>query len=172
VGARSWKLLVPPHLAIGILVSDRFVCLFFFVCFEISSLSFEILVFGTYLVNFELRDRHGDVGHNLLVRDAPSFNQKSDFDPLLVNLLHLYAFQKSWCFSLISMFWPFLGVPVPTMTSASKNQYDRPDFEFIYHTLMPLMHGQRFFSLTKDNSCPRNFLEKTYEHIPFRMRIS
>jgi hypothetical protein len=33
---------------------------------------------------------------------------------------------KSWRFSLIFMFWPFSGILLPTMTSASKNQYRQP----------------------------------------------
>jgi hypothetical protein len=29
-----------------------------------------------FFVKFELRDRYGDIGHHLLVQDAPSFIQK------------------------------------------------------------------------------------------------
>jgi hypothetical protein len=36
----------------------------------------EILMSEVFFVNFELRDRYGDVGHRLLVQDAPSFIQK------------------------------------------------------------------------------------------------
>jgi hypothetical protein len=35
----------------------------------------EILMSDMFSVNFELRDRYGDVGHHLLVQDAPSFIQ-------------------------------------------------------------------------------------------------
>ena len=34
------------------------------------------IVMSDVFVNFELRDRYGDVGHHLLVQDAPSFIQK------------------------------------------------------------------------------------------------
>jgi hypothetical protein len=36
----------------------------------------EMLMSDVCFVNFELRDRHGDVGHHLLVQDAHSFIQK------------------------------------------------------------------------------------------------
>jgi hypothetical protein len=63
------------------------------------------------------------------------------------------------CFSLISMFWPFPGFLVPTMTSVSKNLYRQPRFrfEFSYHNLMPFIDGQWLFSWTKDTSCPLEF---------------
>jgi hypothetical protein len=85
-------------------------------------------VFGTFSVNFELRDHYGDVGHHLLVQDAPSFMQK------YMSSIHFRAFVvfvyilKSVNFSLISMRWPFLGLLVPTMTSASKNLDRQPRF--------------------------------------------
>jgi hypothetical protein len=75
-----------------------------------------------FFVDFEFWDRYGDVGHHLFVQDAPSFIQK------YMILINLWSFQNSVCFSLISMFWPFPGLLVPTMMSASKNQYRQSRF--------------------------------------------
>jgi hypothetical protein len=36
----------------------------------------EILMSDVFFVNFELRDRYGDVEHHPLVQDEPSFIQK------------------------------------------------------------------------------------------------
>jgi hypothetical protein len=88
-----------------------------------GSIFAEILMSDVFFDDFELRDRYGDVGHHLLVQDAPSFMQKSMILIYVCSFLHVYAFQKSACYSLISMFWPFPGLLVPTMTSASKNQH-------------------------------------------------
>jgi hypothetical protein len=49
----------------------------------------EILTSDVFFVKFELRDRYGDVGHHLLIQDAPSFIQK------YLSLIHvgsLFAF--------------------------------------------------------------------------------
>jgi hypothetical protein len=51
------------------------------------------------------------------------------------------------------MIWPFLGLLVHTMTSAPKNQYDSPDFEFSYAVYI----WSNVFSWAKDNSCPQEF---------------
>jgi hypothetical protein len=41
-----------------------------------GSLFVELLMSDVLFVNFELRGSYSDVGHHLLVRDAPSFIQK------------------------------------------------------------------------------------------------
>jgi hypothetical protein len=69
-------------------------------------------------------------------------------------VVFVYIFKNSH-FSLNSMFWPFPGLLVPTMTSASNNQCRQLRFRFIYHNLMPCIYGQRFFSWTTDNSRPQ-----------------
>jgi hypothetical protein len=63
-GRKVWKFLVPPRPLkywFSIRVSS------------ISSFSMEILVFDVLFDHFEFRDRYGDVGHHLLVQDAPIF---------------------------------------------------------------------------------------------------
>jgi hypothetical protein len=55
----------------------------------ISSLSIERCVFRTLFVNFELRDHSGDVGHHLLVQDAPSFIHKY---MILIHWWSVFAF--------------------------------------------------------------------------------
>jgi hypothetical protein len=56
------------------------------------------LMYDVFVVKFELRDRYGDVGHHLLVQDAPSLIQK------YVKLIHcwslfefLYISEKCMC---------------------------------------------------------------------------
>jgi hypothetical protein len=111
------------------------------------------VVFDNLFANFELQDHYGDVGHHLLVQDAPSF-----IHPCLVFLLHLSTAQRNACFSLISMFWPFPGLLVPTMTSASKNQY-RPDFEVSYYNLIAV-YIRSISSWETNNYCPHEFTRK------------
>jgi hypothetical protein len=111
-------------------------------------------------VNFELRDRYGDVGHHLLVQDAPSFNQKY---MILIDYLLIFAFvyiSDKCIFSLISMFWPFPGVLVPAMTSASKNQYRGPRFRVELLRLDAVDIWSKVFSWRTDNSCPQRFLRQ------------
>jgi hypothetical protein len=76
-----------------------------------------------FFCRFRAPDRYGDVGHHLLVQDAPSFIQKYISLIFVWSCFHVYTFQRSACFSLISMFWPFPGLLVLTMTSISKHQY-------------------------------------------------
>jgi hypothetical protein len=93
----------------------------------------------------------------------------------------LYTFQERVCFSLISIFWPFPGLLVPTMTSASKISTKSPDFEFIYHTLMPFIYSQRCLFLEDRQLLPPDiswkqpkkpdqfaytFLDRCLERIP------
>jgi hypothetical protein len=50
-----------------------------------GSFFFEILMSDVLVVNCELRDRYGDVGHHLLFQDAPSFIQK------YISLIHVWS---------------------------------------------------------------------------------
>jgi hypothetical protein len=60
----------------------------------------EILTSDVFFVNFKFRDRYGDVGHHLLVQDAPSFIQKS---MILTNVWshHTFVYISDKCIFLI-----------------------------------------------------------------------
>jgi hypothetical protein len=64
------------------------------------------------------------------------------------------------------MFWPFLGLIVPTMTSGSKNQYRQ--FRFRVQLLQCdaiYIWSKVFFVLGKQTIlAPRNFLEQKQRH--------
>jgi hypothetical protein len=121
----------------------------------------ELSMSDVFFVNFELRDRYGDVGHHLLVQDAPSFFQKCMVLIHVWSFLHLHTFQNSACVSLISTFWPFPGFLVPSMTSASKNLYRQARFRANLSQFAAVYIRSMICSWTTDNSCPRNFLDKT-----------
>jgi hypothetical protein len=62
----------------------------------ISSLSIEICVFDMLFDNFELRDRYGDVGHYLLVQEAPGLIQKY-LNSIHVWSLFVFAYIQNKC---------------------------------------------------------------------------
>jgi hypothetical protein len=70
---------------------------------------------------------------------------------------YLYTFCKSVSFSLLSMFWPFLGLLVPTMISASKSLYRQPRFRDQLSQFDAVYIWSTVFWWTKDNSCPQEF---------------
>jgi hypothetical protein len=59
--------------------------------------------------------------------------------------------------SLNSMFWPFPGFLVPTMTSALKNQYRQPRFRVQLSQFDAVHVWLKVFSWTKTNFCLREF---------------
>jgi hypothetical protein len=102
--------------------------------------------------NFELRNHYGDVGHRLLVQDAPSLIPKYMITMHLWSLLYLCIFK-----TLIFTFWPLPGLLVPDMMSASKNQYRQPRFRAHVSQVDAVHIWSKEFLSTKDNSCPRIF---------------
>jgi hypothetical protein len=120
----------------------------------------EIFMSDGFCVNLELRDRYCDVGHHLLVQDAPSFIQKYTIVIFLGSLL-AFVYVSDKC-----MF--FIDFHVLALSGSSrahhdvrleKNSTDSPDFEFSYRNLMPIIYGQ-IFVLWKTDYAPRHFLEQ------------
>jgi hypothetical protein len=72
-----------------------------------------ILVFDLFFVKFEFRDHYGDVGHHLLVQDAPSFIEKFMMSMQFWSQVVFVYISKKCSFLLISMFWPFPGLLAP-----------------------------------------------------------
>jgi hypothetical protein len=92
--------------------------------FRAHVFSLEIHIFDTCL----------SISSSGTIRVSSSRFGRTQFNPEICirhffqHLLYLYTFHTNHRFSLISMFWPFSGLLVPTMTSASKNQYRQPRF--------------------------------------------
>jgi hypothetical protein len=127
----------------------------------------EILMSDLFFGNFEFRDRYGDVGHHLLVQDAPSFIQKH---LLLIICWRFFAFV---CISdKCTFFIDFHVLALPgSSRPPQKISTDSPDFEFSYYNLMPFIYGQMSFLGTPTTLAPRNFLDNTSENRPVRIHF-